>query len=70
MNFSERLKFFRIQNGYTQAELAKIIGTDRASISRYENGEMIPDLYKAVKIATLMGTTCEELVSERRWNND
>lgn len=44
-----------------------MIGTDRASISRYENGEMVPDVYKAVKIATLMGTTCEELVkSEKR----
>ena len=50
----------------TQEELAKMIGTDRASISRYENGEMVPDVYKAVKIAALMGTTCEELVKERR----
>lgn len=66
MNFPEKIKFFRIQSGYTQAELAKMIGTDRASISRYENGEMIPNVYKAVKIATLMGTTCEELVNEKR----
>lgn len=67
MNFPEKIKFFRIKNGYTQSELAKMIGTDRASISRYENGEMIPDMYKAVKIATLMGTTCEELVSTENY---
>lgn len=70
MNFPEKLKLFRLQQGYSQAELAQLIGTDRSSISRYENGETAPDLYKSVKIATLMGTTCEELVSERRWNND
>ncbi|MDE6102849.1 MAG: helix-turn-helix domain-containing protein [Ruminococcus sp.] len=63
MNFPEKLKFFRLQNGYSQSELAQLIGTDRSSISRYENGETAPDLYKSVKIAALMGTTCEELVS-------
>lgn len=66
MNFPEKLKRFRLQHGYSQSELATLIGTDRSSISRYENGETAPDLYKAVKIATLMGTTCEELVKERR----
>ncbi len=66
MNFPEKIKLFRLQQGYSQAELAQLIGTDRSSVSRYENGETAPDIYKAVKIATLMGTTCEELVKERR----
>lgn len=67
MNFSEKIKLFRLKHGYSQAELAQLVGTDRSSISRYENGETAPDIYKAVKIATLMGTTCEELVrSEKR----
>ena len=65
MNFPEKLKFFRIQNGYTQEEFARLIGVERSSISLYESGKIIPDVYKAVKIATIMGTTCEELVSER-----
>lgn len=63
MKFSEKLKSFRIQHGYSQKEFARLIGTNSSSVSRYENGEMIPDMYKAVKIATLMGTTCEELVN-------
>ena len=67
MNFSEKIKLFRLKHGNSQAELAQLVGTDRSSISRYENGETAPDIYKAVKIATLMGTTCEELVrSEKR----
>ena len=64
MNFSEKLKKFRLQNAYTQAEIAKLVGTDRASISRYENGLAIPDMYKAVKLARIMKTTCEELVAD------
>lgn len=63
MKISEKIKFFRIQQGYTQEEFAKIIGIDRSNVSRYENGKIIPDVYKAVKIARLMGTTCEELVN-------
>lgn len=66
MKFHEKIKLFRLQQGYSQAELAQLIGTDRSSVSRYENGETAPDVYTAVKIATLMGTTCEELVNERR----
>lgn len=66
MNFSEKIKLFRIQHGYTQEELAQLIGVERSSISLYESGKIAPDVYKAVKIATLMGTTCEELVNERR----
>ncbi|MDD6344660.1 MAG: helix-turn-helix transcriptional regulator [Oscillospiraceae bacterium] len=64
MNFSEKLKKFRLQNAYTQEEIAKLVGTDRASISRYENGLAIPDMYKAVKLAKIMKTTCEELVTD------
>ena len=66
MNFSEKLKFFRLQHGYTQEELARLVGVSDAAISLYELGKRIPDMYKAVKIAALMGTTCEELVSGRR----
>lgn len=66
MRFSEKLKIFRIQNGYTQEEFAKLIGVERSSISLYESGKVAPDVYKAVRIASLMGTTCEELVKERR----
>ena len=64
MRFSERLKYFRLQNGYSQEEFARLIGVNRSNISRYENGETVPDMFKGVKIATLMGTTCEELVTE------
>ncbi len=66
MNFPEKLRHFRISNGYTQEELARLIGVSDASISMYELGKRIPDMYKAVKIAALMGITCEELVNEKR----
>lgn len=66
MNFPEKMKYFRISHGYTQEEFARLVGVSNSAISSYELGIRVPDMYKAVKIATLMGTTCEELVSERR----
>lgn len=63
MNFSEKLKSFRLKEGYTQAEIARLIGTDRSSISKYESGLVVPDMYKAVKLARIMRTTCEELAN-------
>ena len=53
-------------NGAYPKEI-KVSDTHYVSCYLYENGETAPDIYKAVKIATLMGTTCEELVkSEKR----
>ena len=67
MNFPEKLKCFRLKHGYTQEELGRLIGVSDACISMYEQGKRTPDLYKSVKIATLMGTTCEELVSTENY---
>lgn len=42
--FPERLKKLRIEKGLTLEELAKIIGTTKTTLSRYENGERSPKL--------------------------
>ena len=70
MNFPEKLKCFRLKHGYTQAELGKLVGVSDVSISLYEQGKRTPDLYKSVRIATIMGTTCEELVNDRNKKTD
>lgn len=41
----------RIQKGYTQIELARLIGVDRSAISRWENGDNIPRLNRLVVLS-------------------
>lgn len=59
------IKGWRKRKGITQQELAEIIGTTPASISRYENGERKLDLETAAKIAKALGCTVDDLVREQ-----
>lgn len=49
--FNSNLKYIRNQKGMSQQELADKIGTDRSTISRWENGEIDTPLEMAMKIA-------------------
>lgn len=44
MTFGEKLIKYRNDNGLTQDELAKIVGTTKQVISRYEKGQRTPKI--------------------------
>ena len=44
MDFSEKLKKYRIDNNLTQDELAKILHVSRQAISKYETGRAYPSI--------------------------
>jgi len=54
-----RLRRLREKKGITQAELARIIGTARSSISSYENGSRYPDTTNMQKICEYFGVSKE-----------
>ena len=56
-----RIKELRARMGYTQADLAKLVGVRRETISFVENGEYNPSLLLAVRIATAFGEPVEEV---------
>lgn len=62
MSFPENLVKLREKNGYTQAELARALEISQASLAQYEKGIKVPNIVNAVRLAQLLGTTCEELV--------
>ena len=66
MSFAENIKSLREAHGYTQAELANLLGITQTAYAKYELSINIPTLYIAVKLARLLGTTCEELVSGKK----
>ena len=49
--FNANLKYIRQLKGISQQQLADKIGTDRSTISRWENGEIDTPLEMAMKIA-------------------
>lgn len=43
-DFGERLRSYRIQKGLSQENIAHSLSKSKATISRYENGEILPDV--------------------------
>jgi len=50
----EWLKYKRICRGFSQEELAELVGIDNTSISKYEVGERNPSVDVAKKIADIL----------------
>lgn len=62
MGFPENLEQERKRHGMSQEQLAKRLGVSQACVSQWENGSTSPTVFLAVKLADLLGTTCEKLV--------
>lgn len=61
-NYGEALKYQREIANLTQPELAKQIGTSQANISRWEHGEVIPNIDFCVKLAKFYEVSLNELL--------
>lgn len=64
MAFSENLKRIRESKGLKQSDIAKGINVSDRTISMWERGKMIPSLDAAIKIASLLGVSLDELVED------
>lgn len=62
MEFNERLRTIRKENGLTQAELAEKAGIAVNSVRLYESGKVIPKLDTITRIARAMGLTASDFV--------
>lgn len=65
MNFANNLKHLRIEKGYTQQELAKLLGKDYSTIGKWELGQRFPVMKDVLKISEIFNVPLETLV-----NND
>ena len=60
----ERIKFLRLENGWSQDELSRLSGVSQASISRVERGELVEPSWIAVAgIENAFGLFSGELIS-------
>ena len=66
---NQRLVEARKARGWTQAELARVVGVSRPSITLYEGG-LIPPLRVAHALALALDTTVDHLFSPLQVNAD
>jgi len=63
MKTNEQLKRIRIQHGYSQESVAKAIGVDASTISKYESGEREVPRNNLKQLAALYGVSTELLMN-------
>ena len=61
MKFHENLVKYRKLAGFTQEELAKKMQVSRQSVSKWENGEAVPELAKIIRLSELLNVSMDEL---------
>lgn len=59
-----KLKEIRNARGLSQRELSEMTGVDRVTIARYEGGQCIPKVDKAVALASALNVSLDELLKE------
>lgn len=60
--FSKRLKDLRLDRGFTQKQLATLIGYDQSMIVRWENGSSEPTANAIIKLASVFNVTSDYLL--------
>ena len=61
MTFNEMLIKRRREVGQTQDDLADKLGVSRQSVSKWENGECMPDSEKLIKLSEVLDISLDEL---------
>lgn len=60
MNFHERIREQRMALGYTQSDIAKMLGIAVSTYAHYESGNRTPDLEKACQLCSILNITIED----------
>lgn len=64
MNLKDKLQLLRKQNGYSQEQLADKLGIARQTISKWENGQAVPELNALILLSQLYGVMIDRIVKE------
>ena len=64
MELKDKLQILRKQNGYSQEQLADKLGIARQTLSKWENGQAVPELGNLISLSNLYGITIDRIVKE------
>jgi transcriptional regulator with XRE-family HTH domain len=64
--FGARFKQYRKQNGYTQAQLAVVLGIKQSSISDWENDISRPEYENLIALSKLYDESIDTLLGDEK----
>lgn len=62
VDFGKRVKEFRTRSNYSQKEIAFRIGVSEQAVSKWENGECLPDVYNLKLLAQILRVSVDSLL--------
>ena len=62
MSFAEQLKRARVSQGFTQQQVADLLGITNSTYCGYETGKRQPDVAKIKLLACALNTSCDVLL--------
>lgn len=62
MDFGDKIKQIRMNQGLSQEQLAEKIGVSRQAVTKWETGKGLPDIENMIILAEIFKTTLDELV--------
>ena len=64
-DFGNRIKSLRLSRSMTQEQLAQKLGVSAQAVSKWENGQAIPDSAKMIRLSEVLNTDLEYLTTGR-----
>lgn len=61
---AKRIAYYRKKEGITQAQLAELLNYSDKSVSKWERGDGLPDVYVLYQMAEHFGVTVNDFISE------
>ncbi|MBS6622759.1 MAG: helix-turn-helix transcriptional regulator [Faecalibacterium prausnitzii] len=62
MSFPDKLREARKNKGYTQAQLAELLGIAKTTLTGYEKGNREPDVYKIKRLVEILDVKSDWLL--------
>lgn len=63
-SISKKITYYRTQHGLTQLELAEKLSYSDKSVSKWERGDGVPDVYVLCEMAELFGVSLDDFIQE------
>lgn len=64
MKFGDKLRYARMQKGYTQDHVAAAVGIAKSTLSGYENGSREPDVFKIKQLMDVLDISSSYLFDD------
>ena len=64
MILADKIAEERKRNGWSQEELAEMLGVSRQAVSKWESAGSVPDLQRVIQLAELFGVTTDYLLKD------